>query len=91
MSAVPAIERERVAARGESHRPMEFRTPTPTCPSCGAPVPAPEEDEKSFQGGRICDACKRPLTWFFDRRSGGRWILDEGAEGRRRMAGGPEA
>jgi hypothetical protein len=29
------------------------------------------------------------LTWFVDDQDDGRWIVDEGAEGRRRMTEGP--
>jgi endogenous inhibitor of DNA gyrase (YacG/DUF329 family) len=59
------------------------------CPTCGAVVEAPKDEPESLEGSVECPACGRPLTWYFDDRTGGRWIIDEGAEGRRRLAEGP--
>lgn len=56
---------------------------------CGAEVEAPQDAPDSLEGNAECSGCGRPLTWFFDDRAGGKWIVDEGAEGRRRMAEGP--
>jgi hypothetical protein len=56
---------------------------------CDAEVGAPKDDQESLENSAECPACGRPLTWFFDDRTGGKWIVDEEAEGRRRMAEGP--
>jgi hypothetical protein len=56
---------------------------------CGAEIGAPKDHSESLENSAECPGCERPLTWFFDDRTGGKWIVDEGAEGRRRMAEGP--
>ena len=61
----------------------------PSCPTCDAEVAAPRDDRESLESAVECPQCGRPLTWFFDDRTGGRWIIDEGEEGRRRLAEGP--
>jgi hypothetical protein len=60
-----------------------------TCPLCDAEVAAPRGDPDSLEGNVECPGCGRPLTWYSDDREGGKWIVDEGEEGRRRMAEGP--
>jgi hypothetical protein len=65
------------------------KVPDPTCPICDAAVVAPKDDPDSLEHDVECPGCGRPLTWFCDDRIGGKWILDEGAEGRRRLAEGP--
>jgi hypothetical protein len=59
------------------------------CPHCDASIAAPRDRAGSLEDSIECPGCGRSLTWFFDDRVGGRWILDEAAEGRRRMAEGP--
>jgi hypothetical protein len=62
--------------------------PSPTCPICGAEVAAPTDPSESLEYTVDCLKCGRPLTWFTDDRIEGKWIIDEAAEGRRRMAEG---
>jgi endogenous inhibitor of DNA gyrase (YacG/DUF329 family) len=62
--------------------------PSPTCPRCGAEVAAPIDPSESLERTVDCQKCGRPLTWFTDDRIEGKWIIDEAAEGRRRMAEG---
>jgi hypothetical protein len=59
------------------------------CPICGAAIGAPADHPDSLEDNVECPACGRPLTWFVDDRAGEKWIVDEEAEGRRRMAEGP--
>jgi hypothetical protein len=61
----------------------------PTCPLCDAEIPAPNDHPASLEDNVECPGCGRPLTWFFDDRTAGKWIVDEIAEGRRRMTEGP--
>jgi hypothetical protein len=61
----------------------------PTCPICDAGIAPPSDDPDSLEKNVECPGCGRPLTWFFDDRGGGKWIVDEGAEARRRMNEGP--
>jgi hypothetical protein len=61
----------------------------PTCPVCDAEVAAPTDSSESLESAVDCPGCGRPLTWFADDRIEGKWIIDEVAEGRRRMAEGP--
>jgi hypothetical protein len=56
---------------------------------CDAEIEAPKDHPESLEGSVECPGCRRPLTWFFDDRTGGKWIVDEVAEGRRRMTEGP--
>ncbi|HEX3362099.1 MAG TPA: hypothetical protein VHS74_13985 [Solirubrobacterales bacterium] len=51
-------------------------------------VAAPADPSESLESTVDCQECGRPLTWFTDDRIEGKWILDEAAEGRRRMAEG---
>jgi hypothetical protein len=60
-----------------------------TCPICDATIGAPTDRRESLESTVDCRGCGRPLTWFADGRIEGKWILDEAAEGRRRMAEGP--
>jgi hypothetical protein len=62
---------------------------SPICPICDAEIGPPPDHPDSLEDNLECPGCGRPLTWFVDERSGDRWILDEGAEGRRRMDEGP--
>jgi endogenous inhibitor of DNA gyrase (YacG/DUF329 family) len=62
----------------------------PTCPICDAAVAPANDGPDSLKDNVECPGCGRPLTWFWEDRVGGRWILDEGAEGRRRLAEGPD-
>jgi hypothetical protein len=63
--------------------------PEPICPFCKAEVAPPDDHPESLGGSVECPGCGRPLTWFFDEKTGGKWTHDEGAEGRRRMEEGP--
>ena len=60
------------------------------CPRCQIPIEAPGDRVESLAVHAGCPGCGRPLAWFA-REDGGHWILDEEAEGRRRMAEGPGA
>jgi hypothetical protein len=61
----------------------------PICPFCKIEIAPPKEDAESLGDNLECPACDRPLTWFFDEKTGGKWTHDEGAEGQRRMEEGP--
>jgi hypothetical protein len=61
----------------------------PTCPTCGAEIDPPRGHSDSLAGKIDCPGCGRPLNWFIDDRIAGKWIIDETAEGQRRMAEGP--
>ncbi|HEX4730267.1 MAG TPA: hypothetical protein VH299_03305 [Solirubrobacterales bacterium] len=63
--------------------------PEPICPFCKAEVAPPDGHPESLEGNVDCPGCGRPLTWFFDEKTGGKWTHDEEAEGRRRMEEGP--
>lgn len=60
----------------------------PTCPICDTALAAPKDDPETLELNLECPRCRRPLTWFCDDRVDGRWIIDEAAEGRLRMAQG---
>ena len=67
----------------------------PACPSCDLSITAPNGEDggprQSMEFDLECPGCGRPLTWFAEGGSEGRWIRDEEAEAQARMTRGPDA